>query len=107
MIYDLPLTLRSGTIAKRLGYILGNFEEMDKKDVHRNGKFLRIKVKMNLKNPLKRGTVVRFKEKAHKVFFKYERLPTFCFICGRLWHQLKDCEASCDLCDEEYEELEE
>lgn len=96
-VYDLPLILMSETMAKKLGDILGAFIEMDSKDAHRHGKFLRINVKLDLRNPLKRGTVVRFKEKAYKVFFKFERLPTFYFICGRLGHQIKDCEALEDM----------
>lgn len=80
-VYDLPLILSSETMAKKLREILETFEEMDSKEMHRNGKILRIKVKMDLKNPLKRGTVVRSKEKIHKVFLKYECLPTFYFIC--------------------------
>ncbi|XP_058749873.1 uncharacterized protein LOC131622870 [Vicia villosa] len=106
-VYDLPLLLRSEPMAKKIGDILGSFEEMDMKDAHRNGKFLRIKVKMDLKKPLKRGTVVRYKEKSHRVFFKYERLPTFCFICGRVGHQMKDCEEMGDLGEEGYEDIDE
>ncbi|XP_058784267.1 uncharacterized protein LOC131659014 [Vicia villosa] len=106
-IYDLPLMLRSETMAKKLGGIVGTFEEMDIKEAHRNGRFLRIKVMVNLKEPLKRGTVVTFKEKKIRVHFKYERLPTFCFVCGRIGHQIKDCEAVEELNEECFEELEE
>ncbi|XP_058776207.1 uncharacterized protein LOC131650519 [Vicia villosa] len=106
-VYELPLMLKTEAMAKKLGGILGVFEEVDQKDAHRNGRFLRIKVTLDRKLPLKRGTVVRFKEKNSKVFFKYERLPTFCFICGRLGHQLKDCEAVGELSEEGFEELEE
>ncbi|XP_058782243.1 uncharacterized protein LOC131656565 [Vicia villosa] len=106
-IYELPLMLRSETMAWKIGGILGTFEEMDQKDAHRNGRFLRIKVKMDLKLPLKRGTVVKFKEKKLRVHFKYKRLPNFCFACGRLGHQLKDCEALEGLGEEGFEELDE
>ncbi|XP_058759547.1 uncharacterized protein LOC131632840 [Vicia villosa] len=106
-VYELPLLLRTEAMAKKLGGILGSFEEMDQRDVNRNGRFLRIKVSVDLQKPLKRGTVVRFKEKNLKVFFKYERLPTFCFVCGKLGHQLKDCETVGELSEEGFEELEE
>lgn len=92
---------------KNIGDILGGFEEIDMKDAHRNGKFLRIKVKMDLKNPLKTGAVVRYKEKSHRVFFKYERLPTFCFVCGRMGHQIKDNEAMEDLGEEGFKDINE
>ncbi|XP_058764208.1 uncharacterized protein LOC131637617 [Vicia villosa] len=106
-IYDLPLKLRTEAMARKLGGILGSFEEMDHKEAHKNGRFLRIKATIDLKQPLKRGTVVRFKEKNLRVHFKYERLPTFCFICGRLGHQLKDCEAAEDLSEEGFKDLDE
>ncbi|CAI8609824.1 unnamed protein product [Vicia faba] len=87
-IYEVPLMLRSEAMARKLGGILGVFEEMDQKEAHKNGRFLRIKVTIHLKQPLKRGTIVRFKDKNLCVHFKYEILPTFCFICGRVRHQL-------------------
>ncbi|MCI07515.1 hypothetical protein A2U01_0028584, partial [Trifolium medium] len=62
---------------------------------------------IDLKQPLKKGAIVRFKDKNLRVHFKYERLPTFCFICGTVGHQLKDCDAVGDLSEEGFEELEE
>ncbi|XP_058771885.1 uncharacterized protein LOC131645226 [Vicia villosa] len=106
-IYELPLNLRSDSMAKKIGSVLGNFEEMDNREVCRNGRFLRIKVKLDLRAPLKRGTMVKVKEKNLRVHFKYERLPLFCYVCGRLGHQMKDCETVEDLSEEGFEELEE
>ncbi|XP_058746709.1 uncharacterized protein LOC131619652 [Vicia villosa] len=106
-IYELPLNLRTEAMARKIGNILGNYEEMDAREVCRNGRFLRIKVTLDLKGPLKRGTLVKVKDKNLRVHFKYERLPTFCFVCGRLGHQMKDCESLDDLTEEGFEELEE
>lgn len=52
-------------------------------------------------------TIVRFKEKNLRVHFKYKRLDTFYFICGRIGHQMKDCEEVWDLSDDGFENLEE
>ncbi|XP_058749387.1 uncharacterized protein LOC131622377 [Vicia villosa] len=106
-IYELPLMLRSEAMARKIGSIIGTFEEMDTREACRNGRFLRIKVTVDLKLPLKRGTMVKFKEKNLRVHFKYERLPTFCFVCGRIGHQLKDCESLEELTEAGFEELEE
>lgn len=106
-VYDLPLKMRLEAMTTKLGGILGDFKEMDLKEAHRNGIFLRLKVKINLKQLLKRGTLVRFKEKNLQFHFKYERLPTFIFICGRVGHQMKDCEAVGDLSEEGFKDLEE
>ena len=36
-----------------------------------------------------------FKDVDHRwVFFKYERLPNFCYICGKLGHGRKECKES-------------
>lgn len=106
-IYDLPLKLRSDAMAQKLGDVLGKFVEVDSKEGNRLGKFLRVKVSIDLRKPLKRGTVVKYQGKNLRVYFKYERLPTFCFVCGRIGHQIKDC-AEMDGKDEtEFDEIEE
>ncbi|XP_058756011.1 uncharacterized protein LOC131629230 [Vicia villosa] len=106
-IYELPLALRIEAMAKKLGNILGEFVEADPKEAYRNGRFLHVKVKVDLKKPLKRGTMVKYKEKSLRVHFKYERLPTFCYICGRIGHQMKDCEDLEDMTEEGFEDLDE
>jgi hypothetical protein len=106
-IYDLPLKLRSESMARKLGDVLGSFLEMDSKEGNRMGKFLRVKVNVDLRKPLKRGTIVKYQGKNLRVYFKYERLPTFCFVCGRIGHQIKDCEEMEGKEDSEFEEIEE
>lgn len=91
-VYDLPLKLRTDATAKKLGDTIGKFVEVDTKDGNRMGKFLRVKAEIDLMKPLKRGTVIKFQGKSLRVFFKYERLPNFCYTCGRIGHQIKDCE---------------
>lgn len=43
-IYDLQLKLGSEAMAKQLGKIVGEYEEVDPKEANRMGRFLRIKV---------------------------------------------------------------
>jgi hypothetical protein len=106
-VYELPLKIRSDSIAKKLGNIIGQYEESDPNEKNRTGRFLRLKVLIDLRKPLKRGTVIRYQDRSLKVFFKYERLPTFCFVCGRIGHQLKECEEAEVLEEAGYEEIEE
>ena len=55
------------------------------------GPFLHIRVDINITKPLMRGKMTHI-EDVYKgwVFFKYERLPIFCYHCGILVHH--DCE---------------
>ncbi|CAN1835666.1 hypothetical protein LINPERHAP1_LOCUS34502 [Linum perenne] len=53
---------------------------------------MRIKVKLDIRRPLKREKLLRKQNKETLVTFAYERLPTFCFICGRIGHIDRFCE---------------
>jgi hypothetical protein len=80
---------------------------MDMKESNRMGKFLRIRVSVDLTKPLKRGSKLNFQGKEIWVDYKYERLPNFCFACGRIGHQMRDCEDIEDHDEVQYSELEE
>jgi len=104
-VYDLPLKLRSDAMAMKLGNSLGTFVEVDNKEGNRMGKFLRLKATVDLRKPLKRGTVIKYQGKDLRIFFKYERLPTLCFLCGQIGHQIKDCEAMEGKDETEFEDI--
>ena len=54
--------------------------------------FMRVRVSIDITLPLCRGRVITMENgEKHWVNFKYERLPNFCFWCGRLNHSDKDC----------------
>ncbi|KAL3500263.1 hypothetical protein ACH5RR_039356 [Cinchona calisaya] len=38
-----------------------------------------------------RGIIVKFREKCKCVDFKYEKCPYFCYRCGIIGHNEKDC----------------
>lgn len=47
---------------------------------------------LDLKKPLKRSQKIRMKDGAVvTITAKYERLPHFCFLCGRIDHTDRDC----------------
>lgn len=58
----------------------------------RHGKVLKLLVEINLNTPLLRGTRIKLGNEMEWVDFKYEQLPSFCFYCGIIGHQEKDCE---------------
>ncbi|XP_023872065.1 uncharacterized protein LOC111984680 [Quercus suber] len=57
------------------------------------GDFMRITVQVDVSKPLCRGRKVVFDDgKEGWVAFKYEKLPNFCYWCGLVSHDDKDCE---------------
>ena len=56
------------------------------------GPFFRIRVDADITKPLMKGKMVHFEDVGEGwVFFKYERLPIFCYRCGILNHQDHEC----------------
>ncbi|CAN0899447.1 hypothetical protein LINGRAHAP2_LOCUS20283 [Linum grandiflorum] len=56
--------------------------------------YMRIQVELDVRHPLKRTKKVRLHRDISALCkFRYERLQSFCFICGILGHTDKYCEA--------------
>nr|POF02384.1 uncharacterized protein CFP56_77292 [Quercus suber] len=95
-IYNLPLKHRTRETGMAIGASLGEVIEVDVADsgVHW-GKCLRVRVKIDIARKLIRGRKIKGEDGADRwVLFKYERLPNFCYRCGLLEHDLKDCPQS-------------
>lgn len=93
--YDVPFNLRHHDTIQILGDRIGSFLYWDNDEDHLWGKFVRFRVLVDLKKPLKRGTLIQISgDKPKKGFFKYERLYDFCYVCGCLGHLIKDCDAN-------------
>ena len=57
------------------------------------GDFLRVRVEVDVSKPLCRGRKVILDDKEEVwVAFKYEKLPNFCYWCGMVCHDDKDCD---------------
>ena len=92
-IHGLPTMCQTKTVGMSIGATLGEVEKVDA-----NGKgfflgsFLRIRVQMDITKPLCRGRKVWLGEHGMKwVDFKYERLSIFCYLCGMIDHDERDC----------------
>ena len=92
-IWGLPFELMAEEVCKELGNSLGSFIETDRRSGQsEQAKFMRVRVNLQLDKPLRRGGKIASMEgEKFWVSFRYERLPTFCFHCGRLGHDLKHC----------------
>lgn len=99
-VYDLPLGYMSMTIGKQIGDFIGKFVEYDDNNnstLWRN--YMRIKVSVDVRKPLKRFKKIRKAGGDWSVVnFKYEKLSTFCYICGHLGHSDRFC--ACLLSDD-------
>ncbi|OMO67876.1 reverse transcriptase [Corchorus capsularis] len=93
-IYGLPFACMTAETGLSIGKQIGIVEEVNLcGDKATWGKFLRVRISMNITKPLKRGTKVQLPlQGISVVMFKYEKLPDFCFVCGCLTHIETECE---------------
>ena len=92
-MYNLPLKHRTKETGLAIGTSLGEVVEVDVADSGVQwGKCLRVRVKIDVTRRLIRGRKLKIEDGEDRwVLFKYERLPNFCYKCGMLDHDLKDC----------------
>ncbi|XP_062100604.1 uncharacterized protein At4g02000-like [Humulus lupulus] len=101
-VYDLKPGFMSDRILKACGAYMGQFVASCPKNytgIWRE--YLRVRVKIDIEKPLKRRMKI-FTSKTDFFWatFKYERLPTFCFVCGVLGHSESFCHKLFDEGDE-------
>jgi hypothetical protein len=91
-VHDMPLLCMNKAVGMRIGESMGEVEDVDVSgDGSGWGRCLRIRVRVNLLQPLERGRALQVGGKSNWVNFKYEKLPRLCFTCGRILHGLKGC----------------
>ena len=92
-LHDIPARRMTKETGERIGRTLGEIEEVDiPETANLLGKYIRVRVKVDTTQPLCRGRLVKFGGPTPVwVSCKYERLPIFCYWCGKLNHDEKDC----------------
>jgi hypothetical protein len=87
----LPFGFIQPKVGQAVGRFLGELKEYDNRNtVHST--YMRLKVRINVNNPLQQGWKVRSSEGNFvPILFKYEKLGIFCFLCGMLGHTDKSC----------------
>ncbi|OMP10151.1 Zinc knuckle CX2CX4HX4C [Corchorus olitorius] len=55
------------------------------------GRFMRIRIDMDLRKPFKNGTTLFTPMGDVDVDFDYEKCPDYCWVCGKVDHQEGDC----------------
>ena len=92
-IHDLPVRCMTSAVCEKIGNTLGMVEQVEKiTEWHGGGNFMRVRVQLDITQPLCKGRKIWFGgEQDHWVSFKFERLPIFCYWCGQISHDDKDC----------------
>ncbi|XP_059451002.1 uncharacterized protein LOC132181786 [Corylus avellana] len=91
-MYKLPLACMGAEVGKQIGSTVGLVEEVDTdEDGIGWGKFLRVKIRLDLTKPLARGRRLKIEGSSVWINFQYERIPRFCFHCGIVLHGRMGC----------------
>ncbi|XVF24670.1 hypothetical protein REPUB_Repub13aG0147300 [Reevesia pubescens] len=92
-IHGLPLALMNDRVVHSIVQSMGHIIDPDFGDSSvRWARFARVKVDLDISTPLLRGKEVMLNGRDKiVVMFKYEKLPEFCYIYGRLDHQENNC----------------
>ncbi|XP_074326996.1 uncharacterized protein At4g02000-like [Apium graveolens] len=92
-VHDIPKGFISETVLKTIGDFVGQYVKSDPVNFDCTWKsFVRIRVRMNIQKPLKRRMKIKCEGGNWSwVNFKYERLGSFCFVCGIIGHTEREC----------------
>ena len=92
-IFNIPIKSMNTDVGARIANEMGELTMVDApKSGLAWGPFLRIRVRIDITKPLMRGKMIQIENlDADWAVFKYERLPIFCYCCGLLGHQDREC----------------
>lgn len=92
-VHDVPKGFISENIMKSVGMYVGKYMKSDPANFDGTWKpYARIRVVLDIQKPLRRRMKIKREGGAWSwLNFKYERLGTFCFVCGILGHTEREC----------------
>lgn len=94
-IYDLPIHAMTHKIGESIGGKVGRVLEVKTDgDGVGIGSCLKVRVEIEVDKPLVRRVKLNIDEgkgETKWVYLRYERLPYYCAVCGRLGHQDREC----------------
>ncbi|CAH9122719.1 unnamed protein product [Cuscuta epithymum] len=92
-VHDISVGYFTVDNAERIGNFLGTFIKVDEHNFSKKWEsFMRIRVRIDLGKPMKMKLFLQ-KEEGVKfcIKFRYEKLPSFCFLCGIEGHAESHC----------------
>lgn len=90
----IPIGLINKETGEAIGNSMGEFLEVEEDDgVVAVGKYLRVKIMLDVRKPLMRGVTMKVGKVGAKKWcpIVYEYLPDFCYTCGVIGHTFKGC----------------
>nr|GME05495.1 uncharacterized protein LOC109189671 [Ipomoea batatas] len=92
-VHGLPVGHRSEAVLNAVGGFVGRVVNHDERNFDGSMRlFFRIRLELEVAKALKKGMKLRRDSDGWvKIEFRYERLPTFCFICGLIGHGDRFC----------------
>ncbi|KAK3212041.1 hypothetical protein Dsin_016747 [Dipteronia sinensis] len=92
-IHNIPIMCMNRRTAKWLEQQIGDVLEIPADSKEYWGKFIRVKIQVNISRPLKRWMCLKLDRSNDIVVvaLKYERLPEFCYAYGKIGHGLREC----------------
>ncbi|XP_042941294.1 uncharacterized protein LOC122275977 [Carya illinoinensis] len=89
---NLPLACMNLEVGTQIGKTIGNVKEVDvREDGIGWGRYLRVKIELDLRKSIARGRTANVLGSKIWVPLSYEKLPKICFKCGRLVHGAEGC----------------
>ncbi|KAJ1405471.1 Zinc finger, CCHC-type [Sesbania bispinosa] len=91
-LWGLPAHCRTLKMGQKIGACLGRVGEVDIFENRERGSFIKVLVDIDVTKPLLSGIPMASKKDGISlVSFQYERLPQFCYNCGRIGHDEDMC----------------
>ncbi|XP_019168528.1 PREDICTED: uncharacterized protein LOC109164448 [Ipomoea nil] len=97
-MHNLPVGYRSDAVVRAVGACLGTVVQTDERNFDGAMRsFYRVRVALDVAKLLKRQLKLKRDDGGWShIDFRYERLPTFCFLCGMIGHGDKWCRLALD-----------
>ncbi|CAL1353548.1 unnamed protein product [Linum trigynum] len=90
-IKDFPAELRTQTMAEKIANRFGSLIWFDDSPRSMWDTYMRLRVSLSINNPLRRKIKMNIKGQLTEYMVKYEKLPIFCYSCGRIGHPKLRC----------------
>ncbi|KAH9658870.1 CCHC-type domain-containing protein [Citrus sinensis] len=91
-IHNVPLICMHKGAIQKFGEKIGDVEEIETDDDGECiGLYARLRISVNVTQPLKKILFIEEDKKKTPMAVVYKRLPDFCFCCGILGHQYREC----------------